>query len=376
MLRLHFCAYLLLICFSRYAAQQSQSDSSIRRELEPHEFDLATSGKAFLLNEARGASFFMLGELHGENEIPALLRELWPQMWEGGYRYIAAEMSHWAANQLEFGSTDDALRVRGLWSKQEATFVHPLRGTAQPVLWGCDIDEMQPHLLVRELASANPTDSSLQRMLEITKSGYNRNMAPELLQHMPKSIAIRDRWINDVSLLSNLEATLEIDRDRLSPDAKFRAQLDRESLMKKLFLVHYQKNIPFGSESKVMLRFGRNHLHKGFDSRGVSTLGNFVAEFAFAQHRTSFNVAAFGAGGKASLAGETWDADERNDDLAFQFLASLARYPATVFDLRPLRQVLHRIPDENRSHLQSRLIYWSDSYDAIICYKTVTPLTQ
>jgi len=160
-------------------------------------------------------------------------------------------------------------------------------------------------------------------MLEITKSGYNRNMAPELLQHMPKSIAIRDRWINDVSLLSNLEATLEIDRDRLSPDAKFRAQLDRESLMKKLFLVHYQKNIPFGSESKVMLRFGRNHLHKGFDSRGVSTLGNFVAEFAFAQHRTSFNVAAFGAGGKASLAGETWDADERNDDLAFQFLASL-----------------------------------------------------
>jgi hypothetical protein len=63
----------------------------------------------------------------------------------------------------------------------------------------------------------------------------------------------------------------------------------------------------------------------------MSTLGNFVAVFVSAQHKTAFNVAAFGAGGKASLAGETWDADERSAAAAFAFLASLARYPATAF---------------------------------------------
>jgi hypothetical protein len=273
-------------------------------------------------------------------------------MWRDGYRYIAGEISSWAANQLEFGPVDGPLKVEGLWSKPEALFVHSLGAAAQPVLWGCDMDEMQPHMLIRERATDNPTNPSLKRMMEITKSGYNRNMAPDLLQRMPEPTAIRDPWINDASLLANVKATLEIDSDRLNPDTKLRAQLRRESLMKGLFLLHYQKNISSGSEAKIMLRFGRNHLHRGYDARVVSTLGNFVAEFAFAQHRTAFNVAAFGAGGKASLAGETWDADERSDDLAFQLLASLARYPATVFDLRTLRQGLHRIPDESRSPVQ------------------------
>src|SRR5262252_1077142 len=50
-------------------------------------------------------------------------------------------------------------------------------------------------------------------------------------------------------------------------------------------------------------------------------------------------------------------------------LASLAQHPATVFDLRPLREILHRVPAENRTPRLQRLVYWADSYDAIVCYK-------
>jgi hypothetical protein len=374
MLRLVANACLFVICFVGVAAaQQDKGDESIRADLKQYQYDLLTDGKVFLSQKARSASFFLLGELHGENEIPSLLRALWPEMWRDGYRYIAAEMSPWAANQLEFTPADRQPKLLTLWSKQEALFVHSL-GASQPVLWGCDMDEFQPHLLIRDLAAANPSSPSLTRLVDATKSGYKREMAPELLQLVHGLSTIRDQQINDVSLLGNVRATLEIDNDRLNPDAKLSAQLRRESLMKELFLVHYEKNISSNSEAKIMLRFGRNHLHRGYDARGISTLGNFVAEFAFAQHKATFNVAAFGAGGKASLAGETWDADERSDDLAFAYLASLAQYPATVFDLRPLRETLHRIPEENRSALQQRLIYWADSYDAIICYKSVTPL--
>lgn len=95
----HACC--LLICFiSCAAAQPDKSDDSVREDLQQHQYDLSTGGKVFLLNEARNASFFLLGELHGENEIPALLRELWPAMWKDGYRHIAAELSPWAANHL------------------------------------------------------------------------------------------------------------------------------------------------------------------------------------------------------------------------------------------------------------------------------------
>jgi hypothetical protein len=139
--------------------------------------------------------------------------------------------------------------------------------------------------------------------------------------------------------------------------------------MKELFHQYWQKN----AKPKVLLRFGRNHLHRGYDRRGVSTLGNFAAELAVAQGVEAFNVAAFGGGGKISLGGRMLDWDERNDDPAFAFLATIARYPATVFDLRPIRQGLHRIADDKRSPAESSLLYWADSYDAILFYQEVTP---
>lgn len=124
----------------------------------------------------------------------------------------------------------------------------------------------------------------------------------------------------------------------------------------------------------MFLRFGRNHLHRRYDRRGVSTLGNFVAELGTAEHLQVFNVAAFAGGGKIRLLGPPVDFDERNDDPAFAYLSSIAQYPATVFDLRPLRQALHRLSASKRSAIEASLTYWADSYDAIIFYREVTPL--
>jgi hypothetical protein len=352
-----------------------RNNDPIVAQLKLHQFDLSSDGKTFLLEEARQSSFFMIGELHGDREIPELLEKLWPEMWRHGYRHIAAELSPWAANQLEFTPADRMPDLRALWSKQEATFVHslvPPDRSQEEVLWGCDMDEMQPNLLVDDLAAANPKNAALVSMVEQVKSGYKRALAPELLHLMPDSASIQDQTVNGISLAESIRATLEIESDRLHPETRFSAQQRRESLMKQMFVSHYERMLAEGL-SKIMLRFGRNHLHRGYDDRGISTLGNFVSEFAIAHGEKAFNVAAFGAGGKATLAGEAWDADERGDDLAFAFLAALARYPATVFDLRPLRPLLHGIPEEKRTALQRRLIYWADSYDAIICYKNVTP---
>src|SRR5262249_26285020 len=123
---------------------------------------------------------------------------------------------------------------------------------------------------------------------------------------------------------------------------------------------------------KAMVVFGRNHLHRGVDRRGISTLGNFIAEFAVVEGTSSFNVALFGAGGKVNFGG-IQDADERKTDPAFALLATSARYAVTVFDLRPLRASLHSASAGNLSVGEASLLYWADSYDAIICYKDITP---
>ena len=82
--------------------QGPQGDDSILTALTTHQQDLETDGLKFLLDEASKNDFFLLGEVHGDNEIPKLLTTLWTVMWKEGYRHIAAELSPWAAHQLEF----------------------------------------------------------------------------------------------------------------------------------------------------------------------------------------------------------------------------------------------------------------------------------
>jgi hypothetical protein len=76
------------------------------------------------------------------------------------------------------------------------------------------------------------------------------------------------------------------------------------------------------------------------------------------------------------LAWQTLSADERQDELAFALLASLSGSDATLFELRDLRPILHAIPSERRTLLETNLTYWADSYDFLLCYPTVSPLTD
>ncbi|HWY43386.1 MAG TPA: hypothetical protein VNX66_07815 [Candidatus Sulfotelmatobacter sp.] len=296
--------------------QQTHPDDEILQSFTNHQYDLQSNGRDFLLNESRKSEFFLLGELHGDNEIPAFLRDVWPELWKQGYRHIAAEISPWAAYQLESVPVGKGPEIRGLWTKDEAISVHGLASPNANVLWGCDIEEEQPQLLIRQLAALNPMDHNLEQMVAITEHGYDRKTSLELLRLAKKNKKSRDEIVNDVSLRQNLLATLEIEEDRLSADSKMVAQDARELLMKEQFLTHYRRSLANGTPSKVLARFGRNHLHRGYDARGISTLGNFLTEFAVAQGRTAFNVGAFGAGGMATLMGDTWDADERQDELA------------------------------------------------------------
>jgi hypothetical protein len=348
-----------------------QDPDAISVGLRGNQYDLAADGRTFLLKEAGSVTFFMLGELHGDNETPALIRSLWPAMWRLGYRHIAAELSPWAATRLEFKTEgqDNSLPRSFSWSRSDASFVAAQRTGQNAVLWGCDMEEPRPDALIRELASANPANSELQSAVMLTKAGYQRAAAPQLREHLLKAGTINDPSIGGVSLRASALSTLEIEIDRMSPDMRLRASARRESLMKDLFHKYWQTD----RGPKVMLRFGANHLFRGIDRRGVSTLGNFVAELAFANGQEVFNVAELAGGGKIAWGGQIIDFPGQLDDPALAFLASIARYPATVFDLRAVRQALHRIDESRRSSRESSLIYWADSYDAIIYYRTLTP---
>lgn len=360
----------LLIASFRIAAGQD----NVIRLLKLHQFDATSDGKKFLLSEAKKVNFFLLGELHGEQEIPQLLYSIWPEMNRNGYHHVVAEISPWTAQKLEFGTGADTLQVEALWSNKEARFFRAKSNRIKnPIILGCDMEEISLNLLINDLAQENPYDTMMNKVLLKIKEGYNRRMSPDLLRILSNYRPARDKKYNHTSLFDNIISSLKIDSSRNYTDSRFKAQLLRENLMKDYFLEQY-RSLPKVNSGKFLFRFGRNHLHRGYDSRGISTFGNFVSEFAISEGLMSFNVATFAAGGKCELMGETFDADERDDDFAFQYLSEQANYDATIFDLRPLRIYLHALKTEARTELQNRLLFWADSYDAIICFKKVTPL--
>jgi hypothetical protein len=369
---------ITLLCLTQLSipasnlAAQSATDESIRKELTSHARVFDASGEAVLLEEASEHQYFLLGELHGENEVPDLLSDLWPALWRTGYRHVAAEVSPWAATHLERSEAEDATPVPGLWTRRQAANVLRFSAPGQSVLWGCDIEEEQPDRLINQMAQLNITDTHFRSMQEIVSNGYSPKYAPELLRLAESEHPAHDLLVGGESLWKNTLNTLQVEALRSDPQTRYSASAERERVMKDLFLTH----LKLEPQGKVLLRFGRNHLHRGLDARGISTLGNFVSEWATAQGQSVVNVGVFAAGGKEHLAGQTFSADEREDEPAFALLAGLAGREATLFDLRDLRPILHTIPSEKRTPLETNLTYWSDSYDFLLCYPNVTPLTD
>ena len=349
---------------------QTPTEASLRNELKEHAAPLHTAGQALLLREAASHQYFLLGELHGENEIPVLLSELWPELWKDGYRHVAAEVSPWAATHLQHDPKADPTPVPGLWTRDQAATVNRFSRSDDSVLWGCDIEEEEPDQLIQQVARLNPNDATIHQMTALISSGYKRSQAPKLWQLAQSAHLVHDQDVGGESLWASTLNTLHVEALRSDPHARYEASDARELVMKKLFLRHSRRE-PTG---KVLLRFGRNHLHRGYDARGISTLGNFVADWALTQGQSAVNVGVFAAGGKEHLAGETFDADERQDEPTFALLADLAGTDATLFDLRELRAVLHSVPAQERTALEVNLIYWADSYDFLLCYPTVSPL--
>ena len=234
----------------------------------------------------RGAArlSFSWGGLHGDNETQTLVQDLGQALEPFGYRYTAAEMSAWAADRLltSLGAQD------------------------RSALWGADIEEVQPHLVIRELAAANPQNKTLQSMLEMIRAGYRRSLAPALLGLLQQGEAVNDVVVQGTSLRTIVLRTLQVEVERSDPATSLAASVHRENFMKEVFVANYRRSA-------------------------------------------------------------------QGDLKPIDFLASVARFPATVFDLRPLRQTLRQIPAATRSARDASLLYWSDSYDAILCYREVTP---
>jgi hypothetical protein len=372
-LNLLFLKVTFLLSFSSVAAQQpalSEYLSHNATQIILTNGRLSGPGAELLKREASRSQFVFLGEEHGIAEIPQFAAALWRELLPAGFRHVALEQGPWiisrADRYIRFGDAKAMKTYRAsvvpllqFDSSESLDFFEALRpagrGAGAPVVWGLD-QEMRASPLLRRLLELATTEDArnvirpiLARAELSDKPGQSNLMGyqPDIdsIRRVFGSAApVEARQILDFMEISN--RIYENDRRASNAPTGYEANREREDMMKDLFLRNYRLAQRNGEpKPRVILQFGAFHGMRGYSPTNVSSLGNFVAEFARGGGSRMFNLAiTCGRNGKRSgvneEAGKELPCGADEAEWAKPVLKA-ASWPLTLFDLRPLRPLLY-----------------------------------
>ncbi|MEK7727840.1 MAG: hypothetical protein AAB354_05460 [candidate division KSB1 bacterium] len=166
--------------------------------------------------------------------------------------------------------------------------------------------------------------------------------------------------------------------------AGYESNAQRAGLMKKHFMNYYQQALEQeGSLPKVLFKFGVYHIKKGRSYTNVYDIGNLAAELAQANNSHSFHLFVLGAAGTQNaylpFVGNEADKNKKIDAVATYdfadikpFLAAADQKLWTVFDLRPLRPLLHAQKLGSLAASTKELLW---GYDAVLVIPQVRAAT-
>lgn len=314
-------------------------------------------GADYLKAKAQASQFFLIGEEHGVATIADSVRQLFADLNAAGYRHFAVEVDPYMTARMEAELRRGGTKaLTQMLSSEEARFSLPFyswsaeaalahsvvaaKGSPTPTLWGLDQVFIGAFgYLLRDMSvNASTEDAKLfaGRLADRAKGNLEflgkLDLAElEKLKSLmrPGADDVHMRLVDDMILSARIYAPF-VGKPGLSVYA---ANLERENLMKRLFLANYES----AGKPKVFFKFGGNHMMQGLSTTHVPSLANFVSDLATREGLKSFNLMVLcGPGTKAGdFRGNVADCDY-NVDKHFPELASHvdAQHP-TVIDLAP-----------------------------------------
>jgi len=347
-----------------------------------------------ILEEARAARFFLLGEEHGVAQVPILARALFQALAPSGYTRLAIEISPPAARALDEAAVDGVAGLRRFVAdhppgpafytmSEEADLIAAARAAVagpEPVLLGLDYEVVLDRLLIARLEAAAPASAraplaALKAASDKAWAAYeaSRNIGVILTFSGDPALvrAVRAAWpspdADSRELLETLEQTLVINQHQTarryfqSNDA--RAQFNRANWAR-----FWRAEGAKAQPAKVMLKFGAGHMVRGRSPTEVYDLGSLVSETATLRDETSFHLLVIPADGgrQAVLNGETLRYDPHPvstvEEMALQPLQAAALTgSSTLFDLRPLRRLMPGSVTQGADARLSRIIHGFDA---------------
>jgi hypothetical protein len=273
-------------------------------------------GWDLLVREGRDAQYTLLGEEHGVAEIPVLSAALFRALAPAGYDRLAIEISPPLAAALDAEArrglpalrrffADPANGVAFYTLEPEAALLAEVRRAvrgAAPVLWGLDYDVGADRRLIAELRRSAPAPArpALDRLAEASRASWaeyeaTRNPGkifsfggdPELVA------AVRAAWPRPDAAallrLDTLEETLRINQDQVA--GRYWQANDRRARFNRANFIRYRNaERGAGRGSRVLFKFGSNHMMRGRNMTYVYDVGSLVAEAAALEGARSFHL--------------------------------------------------------------------------------------
>ncbi len=376
------------------AASFAEQVAANRHALAFENRALSGPGAELLAREMAAAQFFLIGEQHATATIAEVSAALHRQAAGLGYHYSALEIGPNSAVEVERtarsgpGRISTALRAPGLdfsvaflfWAEEAALAEQMVRLSPFPseAIWGLDQEFVGSlRLLMPRLEALARTPAQRQAVAGLRTRSDADQMA---LGQMPAEALTPLSAAFGEGEGAALVADLVISNRIYAPftgrgGSGMEANTLRETYMKRNFLSRCTAaEARDGRPPRVFVKFGANHMMRGFSTTNVPSLGNFIAEWGLSRGFGTVNVFIDCVGGEQNdpRSGGNVPCESRDllpDDSPLH--SQMAPGRMTLFDLRPLRARLARTEIDP---LTRRLILAFDFYLAIRDARPATPI--
>jgi hypothetical protein len=338
----------------------SAQDSLLRKNLQAHKYDFAATGDHrfagagwdSLVQEGQKAQYFLIGEIHGINEIPYLVNALAQQI---SFETFVIEIDPYLNTILqakiktlneqdlqkwyqEFGSNLSFYSYQ-----QDFELLKHLHRKGTTIMGIDQITALNDVPVYAHLAAISPDKKRKQQYLQMGNtarevySGFLKDpkKAPYMLgpqfQEAMDQLPSKGLSKEEKEIIEKLQYSRGIYTARDGHARRIR-------LMKQQLRQQYEAKL---ASRKTLFRLGANHSLKGESYLTIYDVGNFVHNLAESQLQSSFHVGVFATSGEAGnpIKGKPHTTVEPMKELAlFHQLASPDKW--TYFDLRPLKKLL------------------------------------
>ena len=380
LIRLAFLAATLALGF----ANQAVADTSVLEKLKDKRLAitldkgmLSGPGAAPLLQASRQAQYVLLGEDHGIAEIAQFSSAYFNALAPVGFTTLVTENGAVMASTLE-GMLKRADAVAAIASfdsanpdaiafytmRQEAEMLAGFALAAGPRFeqWGIDQEFVgaAKYLITQMLAQpVNPAArAKLEALRQMEAVAYQKAVATgnpleylmlsasdeELASLRPLLAAPKEK-----TALGLLDALLESRAIYQKSVSQVPGDRDLSNRMRLTLLKRTLATRLGVQEQKLVVKVGANHAYKGMNPLNNRDIGNFLAERAEGQGRTSLHLIVLAAKGKqlrfAGAGKPHQPAAIEHDSSAFKLLASAGATDNSwsLFDLRSLRPGLRKL---------------------------------